>query len=136
MTIYPAPKPAPRKKNPYKKTSRAQENRLARKLGGRRVPLSGGGGILGDVLTKHVLAECKTSHRINAKGEKFMNLEKGWLIKAGEEALAEGRPWAIIEIRFKNDRTSWTLMDTDKFVDLLLENAAYREQERLNDGNR
>ncbi len=130
MSIYPVPKPEPRKKNPYKQTARRQERALAKKLGGKRVPLSGGGGIKGDVLARYALAECKTSHRLDARGEKVMQLQKGWLTKAEKEAEAEGKPWAVIEIRFKGDHNSWTLMMTDRLVALLNENAGYREEEK------
>ena len=128
--ISPIPKPEPRKRNPYKRTALKQEKRLAAKLDGRRVPLSGGGGIAGDVLAAYVIAECKTSHRLDTQGEKVMTLHKSWLTKIEAEARMEGKPFAITEIRFKGDRTSWTLMNTDALVALLNENAAYREQEK------
>ena len=129
-TVFPVPKPAPRKRNPYREVARNQERNLAKRLGGKRIPLSGGGTIKGDVLSKHVLAECKTSHTLNAKGEKVMTLQKEWLVKAEEEARAEGKPFAVTEIRFKGDHRSWMLIDSEVLIALLNEVSACREQAR------
>lgn len=122
------PKPEPKKRNRYRETARQQENRLAKRVGGVRIPLSGGGSIKGDVKSKIALFECKTSHTINARGAKQLKLEKDWLVKIEEEARMEGLPFAVLEIRFKGDQKSWMLMNSERMLELLEQLKAYREQ--------
>jgi hypothetical protein len=118
--------------NPYKETARRQERNLARKLGGKRVPLSGGGSIKGDVIAPDVLVECKTGHTVDAAGEKQIVFKKDWLIKMKKEAEAEGRSIVFLEFRFKGDKTAWVVASAEDYIRLVTDLQAYKAQEKAN----
>lgn len=133
--IYPVPKPEKKPKtglrsNPYKPTARRQERELAKEIGGKRVPLSGGGSIKGDVLSPEILAECKTSHLLDSKGNKQIIFKKLWLTKMLAEAKLEGKSIVFLQFRFKGDKSAWVVADSADYVDLVNEVQAYRIQEK------
>lgn len=71
-----------------------QEERVARVVGGRRVPGSGASMFAkGDVRSEHFLVECKRTEHAS------LSLKKEWLDKISAEAATEGRePALAIEI--------------------------------------
>lgn len=72
-------------KRRQKKVSRKQERRVAKKLGGSRVSLSGAGEEKGDAKTKLNLIELKRT------AKKSIRVERRWLEKIAIEAYAEGK---------------------------------------------
>lgn len=118
--------------NPYKDTARRQERGIAKEIGGKRVPLSGGGAIKGDVIAADVLVECKTGHTVDASGEKQIVLKKDWLIKMKKEAEAEGKSIVFLVFRFKSDKTQWVVAGSENYLKLVKEVQAYRAQEKAN----
>lgn len=134
MGVYPVTKesqlPGKTKGNPYKDTARRQERNVAKKIGGKRVPLSGGGSIKGDVLAPDVLVECKTGHTLDASGEKQIILKKDWLLKMKKEAQEESKSIAFLEFRFKGDKTAWVIASAEDYIKLVNELQAYRQQEK------
>lgn len=137
MAVYPISKDSQLhgkgKGNPFKTTARRQERNVAKQIGGKRVPLSGGGEIKGDVITRDVLVECKTGHTLDASGEKQIVFKKDWLLKMKKEAESEGRSIAFLEFRFKGDKSAWVVASAADYIALVNEVQAYREQERLRD---
>ena len=76
-----------------RKFSGEQEKQVSKKVKGSRVPNSGAPMFCsGDVLTKCFMLECKTK----VKDSDSMSIKKEWIIKAKEEALANGKPfWGL-----------------------------------------
>lgn len=77
-----------------------QENRVARKLGGRRQRGSGSSDYAkGDVKTENFLIECKQTEK------KSLSVKGDWLSKITREAMASGKTPALsIEIKGIEDR--------------------------------
>jgi hypothetical protein len=113
----------------YRRASRRTENRVAKKLRGKRVPLSGGGeGFKGDVLTEEFLVECKNSFRVDAKGEKTFELKKDFLEKAAKEAKLMGKPYWCLYVHYAGDKQDYVVLPADLLFELVRQYRAYREQ--------
>lgn len=77
--------------------SKAQENRVAKNLKGKRQPNSGATAFFkGDVKTDDFLIECKTA----MKEKQSMSIKKDWIEKLKEEAFAMGKPYWSIAFNF------------------------------------
>jgi hypothetical protein len=120
--------------NPFKDTARRQERAVAKEVGGKRVPLSGGGSIKGDVIADDVLIECKTGHTVDANGEKQILIKKDWLLKMKKEAELEGKSIVFLVFRFKGDKTQYVVADSVDYLKLVREIQAYRKQEETSKG--
>jgi Holliday junction resolvase len=90
---------------------RAQEERVARAAGGRRVPGSGASPFArGDAKSAHYLIECKQTEHDSIR------VTWAWLEKITRQALAAGRrPALAIELRCKGARdplvpTEWVMV--------------------------
>lgn len=90
---------------------KAFERAIAKETGGRRVPLSGGGSYKGDVTTRYVLLECKTSARVDAKGERTFTLPEEFMVKAAGEARDEGKLLWALPFHYKGSKHNWVVMD-------------------------
>jgi hypothetical protein len=98
---------------------KAFERKLAKATGGKRVPTSGAGSIKGDVLTRFTLIEAKTSARIDASGEKVIQLKREWLLKMLKEAQSEGKLIAVLAIHFLGETQDWAVMPWDTLNKML-----------------
>jgi len=65
------------------------EQKVAKKLGGRRIPVSGTGSIKGDVITDALLIDCK-------HGKQIPKTLVSWFEKVKEEAKLEGKIPALV----------------------------------------
>jgi len=73
---------------PTRYYSKQQENKVAKRLNGKRTANSGATAFQkGDVVTKQFLIECKTK----TKDSKSFTIKEDWLIKNEEEAFAMGK---------------------------------------------
>jgi hypothetical protein len=103
----------------------AFERRIAKEVGGRRVPLSGGASIKGDVITPYLLLECKTSTARNSRGQKSIGLQEEWLLKAEAEAAAEGKRLWALPFFFRGSTRTWVAMDWALVVQIFAQLADY-----------
>lgn len=97
--------------NAGKVASLKQEQHIAKVMGGKVQPNSGGtrfGG--GDVLTGMFFFEAKT----NATPQSSFTIKKEWIKKAFEQAFEQGKPFYAIAIRFEPDGKDYYLIDEAK----------------------
>lgn len=80
-----------------RKYSDKQEKAIAKKVGGKTTPNSGGTKFSGgDILTDTFLIEAKTS----TKDKKSFSIKKEWLEKMQEQAFEQGRQNSALAIDF------------------------------------
>ena len=94
-----------------KNISLKQEEHIAKVLGGKVQPNSGGtrfGG--GDVLTDMFLIEAKTP----ATPQAAFTIKKEWIIKAFEQAFEQGKPFYALAFRFEPDGRDYYVIDEAK----------------------
>lgn len=99
-----------------RKYSDKQEKSIAKKVGGKITPNSGGtkfGG--GDVLTDTFLIEAKTS----TKDKKSFSIKKEWLEKMQEQAFEQGKQNSALAIDFGDGKNYYVI--TEKlFTELII----------------
>lgn len=119
MTDGPKPKAFDHNYDRYKKSKR-EEDRVAKKLGGRRLPRSGGLAWSshdkstdgGDVMGSHLLVEHK---RIEAK-VKSVSVKRDWLTKVTQGAARRAGKIPALVLSFENPRghaKDWVVMPLD-----------------------
>jgi hypothetical protein len=118
--------------NQRKALGTALETRLvkvARALGLRasRQPLSGAlKDYPGDVVVEEGLVEAKVrSVRLNARGERILSIDLGWLEKVEAEAKRAGFEWSAVIVRPKNSPRLLCLIDADLLLELLRREARH-----------
>lgn len=85
-----------------RKFSGEQEKKVSKAVKGRRVLNSGAAMFCsGDVLTSCFMLECKTK----VKECDSMTIKKEWVIKAKEEALANGKPFWGLAFNFGGENS-------------------------------
>jgi len=100
------------KKLTAKQISEMQEQRIAKRLGGRCQPNSGGtrfGG--GDVHTKDFLIEAK----VPIKPQKSFTVHKEWIKKSEEQAFEQNKPYSAVAIAFDPDGPDYFIIDSRLF---------------------
>jgi hypothetical protein len=97
----------------HRTTHKAMERRIAKALGGKRIPLSGSlSSMPGDVITERFLVECKLR---GSSGKKQIAIEKTWLRKIEKEAQAQGRI-PLLVFKYKNDKANYVIMNLKDFI--------------------
>lgn len=93
-----------------------QEKQLAKKLGGKVTPNSGGtrfGG--GDVLLEDWLIEAKTP----MKPQDSFTIKKEWITKASEQAFEQNKNNSTLAFRFTPDGPDYFVIDFKTFKQLV-----------------
>ena len=104
-----------------RKYSRAQEDRVAKAIGGKVNANSGATGFYkGDVRTKYFLVECKTS----IKPVKSISIKKDWIDKLQEEKFSMGKNRIAIGFDFGDGE--------DYFI---IDKRSFQEYNRMLEGN-
>lgn len=90
-----------------KTRSKSMENRIAKYLHGKRVPMSGAAaGWKGDVTIPYAngtyLIECKMSAATTPRNEPTMRIEFRWFAKIAEEAIAMKAKFSVVIIHYHN----------------------------------
>lgn len=99
-----------------RKYSKEQENRIAKKLGGKVVSNSGATRFnKGDVVVNKVLIECKTS----TTSKDSFSIKLDWLEKNQKEAFSMGLDASILTIDFGQEKDYFII--NEKLMKLLLE---------------
>lgn len=99
----------------HRSTPKAMERRIAKALGGRRIPLSGSLSFMpGDVITDKFLVECKLR---GSSGKKHISIEKDWLKKIEREAQALTKVPLLI-FKYKNDKSDYVILNLKDFLKL------------------
>jgi Holliday junction resolvase len=89
------------------------ERKIAKLLGGKRIPLSGSLSFMpGDVITEKFLIECKLR---GSSGKKQIAIEKAWLEKIDKEAQTQGRT-PLLVFKYKNDKSYYAVMNLNGFL--------------------
>jgi len=97
--------------------SREQEEFVAKFLGAKRTPRSGGGtNIKGDVVSNIALFECKTSM---TEKESF-TVKREWLTKIQKERFEDRKQFAFLIQNFggKGDKDNYVVMRIEDFKEL------------------
>lgn len=98
-----------------RKYSDKQEKSIAKKVGGKTTPNSGGTKFSGgDVLTDTFLIEAKTS----TKDKKSFSIKKEWLEKMQEQAFEQGKQNSALAIDF-GDGKNYYLISEKLFKELV-----------------
>lgn len=91
--------------------SKKQESKVAKTVGGQRIPNSGATPFSkGDVTTDLILIECKTK----VTPSNSMSVKKEWIDKNREEAFAMNRPYSAVAIDF-GDGNNYYIIDEKLF---------------------
>lgn len=96
--------------------SNEQEVHIARILGGKITPNSGGtkfGG--GDVLTKDFLIEAKTSMTF----KNSFSIKKDWIKKMDEQAFEQGRLYSALAFQFEPGGDNYYVIDEVQFKEFV-----------------
>ena len=97
----------------HRNTHKAMERRIAKLLGGRRIPLSGSLTLMpGDVITDKFLVECKLRA---SSGKKQIAIEKAWLTKIEKEAKSQNKIPLLI-FKYKNDKDYYVILNLKDFL--------------------
>ncbi len=97
--------------------SKKQENRVAKRLGGKVSSNSGATGFYkGDIRTDDFLIECKTA----TKEVKSVSIKKEWLEKLKEEKFSMGKSQMALAFDF-GDGDDWFVISKD-LMEWLVEN--------------
>jgi hypothetical protein len=91
------------------KTWKAVERRVARKLGGQRIPCSGNGDIPGDVQHPYWHIEVKTRKNL---------VLQTWYDKA--KADSKGLKPVLLVVKMKGKHRTFVMMDIDDFVKMMV----------------
>ncbi len=97
--------------NQSRRRSRQMELRIAKLLGGRRVPMSGAGQIKGDcqVITDkigEIYIECKYSAGLHNKSEPRIRIDFRWFDKMAKDAAIMRSKFAALVFRYHDTRLS------------------------------
>lgn len=96
--------------------SKAQEEKVAKEIGGKVVANSGAGKWRkGDVHTSKFLIECKTV----MKEKESFSIKKDWIKKNRQEAIGMKKPHTAIAIQFEPDGNNYYLIDANLFKRLI-----------------
>ena len=97
----------------HRNTHKAMERRIAKILGGRRIPLSGSLIIMpGDVITDKFLVGCKLRA---SSGKKQIAIKKAWLTKIEKEAKSQNKIPLLI-FKYKNDKDYYVILNLKDFL--------------------
>lgn len=97
----------------HRSTWKQFERDVAKKFGGRRIPLSGSpGGNTGDVLHPRFHIECKLRST-----RKSFTIMEDWITKNEEEARVAGKI-PLLAVRHKHSNKTMIVMDMDDFINL------------------
>jgi hypothetical protein len=108
----------------HRNTHKAMERRIAKLLGGRRIPLSGSLSFMpGDVITDKFLVECKLR---GSSGKKQIAIEKTWLTKIEKEARSQNKIPLLI-FKYKNDKDYYVIFNLKDFINLEVKDVAHRK---------
>jgi hypothetical protein len=105
------------------------ERRVAKKVGGERIPMSGAikqgnFNLTGDVRVRDALnnnmmkLEIKASSSISAKGEKQINIKLDWLKQMVQEA-REAHEIGALTFHFKGESEEWYIFTEKDILDLI-----------------
>lgn len=95
-------------KLPTRHFSKAQEDSVAKAVGGKRQPNSGATPwAKGDVLEKDVLIECKCKTKDSAS----ISIKKEWIEKNEKEALFMGKPYSAIAFSFGDGKNHYIISE-------------------------
>ena len=112
-----------------KQVSMIQEKEVAKKLGGKVTPASGGTKFDGgDVVVNDLLLECKTV----TKDQTSFSVKKEWLDKVKEQSFEQGCDLSALAFRFGPNQLDYVVIDIDTFNELL--SAYYKELQRELEG--
>ena len=101
---------------PTRTYSKAQENYVATKFGGRCTPNSGATPFQkGDVTIDKCLIECKTK----LTPSESMSIKKEWLEKNEKEALFMGKPYSALAFNFGPNEKNYYIIDEYMFETLI-----------------
>ena len=102
---------------PTRHYSKAQENSVAKAVGGKRTPNSGATdfGGKGDVTSDKFLLECKTK----TSHSESMSIKKSWIEKNRQEAIFMGKPYQAIVFNFGPGEENHYIIDEYLFLELL-----------------
>lgn len=107
-----------------KKVSIKQEERIAKLFSGKRTPQSGGGKfILGDVLSKDFLIECKTSVTVKDS----YSVKKEVLKKADEQRREMGKPFYALAFSFGDEEDFFVINKRAMKYFLYLQKSALKQ---------
>lgn len=100
-----------------KECSEIQEKEIAKYLGGKTQPNSGGtkfGG--GDILTKQFLIEAKTP----TTSRSSFSIRRAWILKAYEQAFEQGKSYSAIAFRFQPYGDDYFIINKKLFKQLII----------------
>lgn len=93
--------------------SKRQEKKVAEKIGGATTPNSGASVFgKGDVVGKRLLLECKTV----VKPQKSISIQKEWLVKVQEEAMARGKEVSALAVDFGDKQGRYYVLSEMDFL--------------------
>jgi len=97
-----------------KARSKAMENRIAKRLNGHRVPMSGAGGMKGDALVYSPLGlyivECKYTARVTSKGVPCFTFPWAFLPKLEKDVQAMRAAFGILIFHYHNIREDFVIV--------------------------
>lgn len=99
-----------------KRYSEIQESRIAKSIGGRVQPNSGGtrfGG--GDIHTQSFLVEAKTQ----TEHKKSFTIKEEWITKAREQAFEQGKSYSALAFSFDPEGPDYFIIDAAMFEELI-----------------
>lgn len=105
-----------RKPIPTRSASRAQEEKVAKALGGKVQSNSGATSFQkGDVVTNRMLIECKTV----MKPQKTVSIKKEWFDKNEEERFAMKKDFSALVFDYGDNDKQYIAMDLKTFQNIL-----------------
>lgn len=110
-----------KRNNLNKQRARTMENRIAKVLGGRRVPLSGAGGIKGDVMLNSrygaYLLECKLSAAWDQTEDcESITLAFSWMDKIEQEVRLMRARFGALVFHYHNVKADYVMMRADWYA--------------------
>lgn len=91
--------------------------------GRRRVPLSGGGSIKGDVQGPYELIQCKSSAQHQrtkyGRGSKEITIHLADLKQMIEEQQLEGKPLSCLNIHYRGESSRYVVMTESQYEEML-----------------
>ena len=104
------------KPTPTRARSKAQEDQVAKALGGQRQPNSGATmWAPGDVVAGKFLVECKTK----MTDSKSISIQKEWFEKNTKEAVFRGLPYGIVAFNFGQNQKMYYIIDANLMIDFI-----------------
>ena len=92
--------------------SNKQEKAVAKKVSGYKTANSGATAFSkGDVVTEHVMIECKTV----IKKQTSVSIKEDWLIKNKKEAFAMGKPYSALAFNYGPNEPNYFIINENAF---------------------